>query len=121
MRIERLRYSSRSGYQIDLRQAGGFVLDPHQVYLLWVQMKAQLSQQDLNQHFTLEEQAVLHRYQKLMLDKQAELTEKHPDLRSQKKIKSEFAQFLEVWMEFIPQGGEVVIQKLLGWDNLDSN
>lgn len=113
--IEKMKYSSRNGYSFEFRTPGSFVLKPEEVYILILLLKAQLPQAELDEHFTPEEQAVLHRYEKLIGNKRADLSLEYQEFKMLKKMKKELHQLLDLWMEFLPDGFQVFAEKVLGW------
>jgi hypothetical protein len=115
MKIEKLAYSSRNGYSVEFRRSGSVVLTPDETYILTLLLKAQLTQNELDAHFSAAEQEVLHRYEKLIGDKRADLSLKYQDATATKRLRRELREMLALWMEHVPAGYQVVMEKILGW------
>lgn len=111
----KVKYSSKLGYLVEFAAPGDASISEEDILMLLVHLRAFLSQEEMDKHFSREEQEVIQRYFLQIERKEAELMDNYAKKASLKKIQQEFRSVLDWWKLFWKEGLAKVMIQMWGW------
>ncbi len=115
LKIRKIRYTSHHGFSIDFERPGEVALTPEQAYVLYLGLQSELTQEELDQHFSEEEQHIIIQYHELMLEKiRFPSAEKRKQVTA-KGIRHALVKHIDQWLLEAPQEIRTLVEQFLGW------
>jgi hypothetical protein len=115
LKISKVRYTSKNGITIDFDRPGTIHLTPEQAYAIYLSSNAELTQNELNQHFSKPEQLVLIKYQELLFEKMMNPNPAYEQRGKKNSLQAEITRIVDLWLECSAEGKRALIEKYLGW------
>jgi hypothetical protein len=115
MNIKSVKYSSKNGYTFELEAPDVIRVTTHEVLLILLLLKANVSQDQLTAEFNEEEQAVIQRYELLRYQTQLAYTEKDYSSIRPKVLQKQLTTQLEELQATFYYSEDEVIRKSRQW------
>jgi hypothetical protein len=115
LKISKVRYTSKNGITIDFDRPGTIQLTPEQAYAIYLSSNSELTQNELNQHFSKEEQLILIKYQELLFEKMMNPDPAYVQRGAKMSLQTEITRLVDLWLECSSEGKRALIENYLGW------
>lgn len=115
LEASKITYSSRSGLKVEWLRSGVVSLSFAQAHLILMLLKSDLSQDELDEKFEMEDQRVILRYQQAVYEKMRAVSEEYDKVQSLKKVLRDLKELLDWWSVCLTEEGHTLWKDFFGW------